>query len=168
MQATPSTWQMMIDSDWQKAYAIKILSGGEALKKELADQLLKRCTALWNMYGPTETTIWSTIKKVSPGDQQLSIGHPINQTDIYIMDELGRPLPSGMPGELYIGGDGVADGYLNRPELTSEKFIQGDDSGQILYKTGDLGKLLENGEYLRKELNKPSFWQEKMRLQISG
>lgn len=148
MQATPSTWQMMIDSDWQKAYAIKILSGGEALKKELADQLLKRCTALWNMYGPTETTIWSTIKKVSPGDQLLTIGHPINQTDLYIMDELGRPLPSGMPGEIYIGGAGVADGYLNRPELTNEKFIQDDDSGQILYKTGDLGKLLENGEYL--------------------
>lgn len=148
MQATPSTWQMMIDSDWKKAYAIKILSGGEPLKKELADQLLKKCTALWNMYGPTETTIWSTIKKVSRGDQQLTIGHPINNTDLYIMDELGRPLPPGMPGEIYIGGDGVADGYLNRPELTKEKFIHWDGFTEILYKTGDLGKLLDNGEYV--------------------
>lgn len=148
MQATPSTWQMMIDSDWQKTYPIKVLSGGEAITKELADQLLKRCAELWNMYGPTETTIWSTIKKLSFADQQMTIGLPINQTQIYIMDELGRPLPPGMPGEICIGGAGVADGYLNRPELTAEKFIKRKSSGQLLYKTGDLGKLLENGEYL--------------------
>lgn len=148
MQATPSTWQMMIDSEWKKPYQLKVLCGGEALKKELADQLLKRCTELWNMYGPTETTIWSTIKKVNPADQQITIGLPINQTQIYIMDELGRILPAGIPGEICIGGDGVADGYLNRPELSNEKFIAGEHSGQMIYKTGDLGKQLENGEYL--------------------
>lgn len=148
MQATPSTWQMMIDSEWKNPYQIKILCGGEALKKELADQLLKRCTELWNMYGPTETTIWSTAKKVSPADQQITIGLPINQTEVYIMDELGRILPAGIPGEICIGGDGVADGYLNRPELSNEKFIAGENPGQMIYKTGDLGQQLENGEYL--------------------
>lgn len=151
MQATPSTWQMVIDSGWQKRYALKVLSGGEALSKELADKLLALSSTLWNMYGPTETTIWSTVKEVLSGDKAITIGRPIDNTPVYIMDEHGKSLPAGMTGELYIGGYGVAEGYLNRPELTAEKFVAdlyANTPGQRLYRTGDLGKVLENGDIL--------------------
>ncbi len=149
MQATPSTWQMMLDSGWEKTYPIKVLAGGEALPKELADKLLKLSSAVWNMYGPTETTIWSTIKQVLPGDKLITIGMPIDNTQVYIMDEQGKPLPAGSIGEMYIGGTGVAEGYLNRPELTNEKFVADNYSntpGSKLYRTGDLGKILDNGD----------------------
>lgn len=148
MQATPSSWQMILDSGWDKRYPLKILSGGEALPKELADKLLSHGSELWNLYGPTETTIWSTIKKILPTDKQLTIGRPINNTQVYIMDEYGKPMPVNQQGELYIGGDGVADGYLNRAELSAEKFVPDVYSGKQgkLYRTGDVGKLLANGE----------------------
>lgn len=151
MQATPSTWQMMLDSGWQKQYQLKILSGGEALPRELADKLLERCTELWNMYGPTETTIWSTLKQILGNEQQPTIGLPINNTTIYIMDEHGNSMPANQPGEIYIGGEGVAAGYWNRPELTDEKFVSGaytKQPGNKLYRTGDLGKILDNGEII--------------------
>ncbi|ETZ22624.1 non-ribosomal peptide synthetase [Pedobacter sp. V48] len=150
MQATPSTWQMMIDSGWEKKYPIKILTGGEALPKELSDRLLTRSNEVWNMYGPTETTIWSAIKRITSQDRLITIGLPIDHTEIYVLDEKGNTLPVGMPGEIYIGGFGVADGYLNRQELTSEKFVLDSfnkSNGSKLYRTGDLGKLLENGEF---------------------
>jgi amino acid adenylation domain-containing protein len=149
MQATPSTLQMMLDSGWEKRFDLKLLSGGEALPKELADKLLGLTTSLWNMYGPTETTIWSTLKQVLPGEKVITIGKVIDNTSIYLMDEQGIPVATGMPGEIYIGGYGVADGYLNRPELTDEKFVADNYSnipGARLYRTGDLGKILENGE----------------------
>ena len=150
MQATPSTWQMMLDSGWQRRFDIKVLSGGEALSKELAEKLLPVTSSLWNMYvGPTETTVWSTIKQVLPGEKIITIGKAIDNTPIYMMDEHGKPVPTGMPGEIYIGGYGVAEGYLNRPELTAEKFVADNYSnspGSRLYRTGDLGKILENGE----------------------
>ncbi|MDB5116001.1 MAG: amino acid adenylation domain protein [Mucilaginibacter sp.] len=149
MQATPSTWQMMLDSGWEKPYPIKILSGGEALPRELAHKLLNLSDELWNMYGPTETTIWSTVKKIMPGDNTITIGFPIYNTQVYIMDEEGKPLPVNEEGELYIGGDGVAEGYLNREELTAEKFVTDtytEKAGAKLYRTGDLGKILSNGE----------------------
>lgn len=149
MQATPSTWQMLLDSGWQRCYPLKVLSGGEALPKALADQLLKYCSELWNMYGPTETTIWSTVKHVQAQDEQLTIGLPISNTQVYIMNEQGRLMPANQPGEICIGGTGVAAGYLNRPELTGEKFIPDPftkEKGGRLYKTGDIGKVLDNGE----------------------
>ena len=149
MQATPSTWQMMLDSGWEKSYPLKVLTGGEALPKELADKLLKLSSSVWNMYGPTETTIWSTVKQVLPGDKLITIGLPIDNTQVYIMDEQGKPLSAGTIGEIYIGGIGVAEGYLNRPELTSEKFVADSYSGitgSRLYRTGDLGKILDNGD----------------------
>ncbi len=151
MQATPSTWQMLLDAGWQKNDRIKILSGGEALPKVLADNLLTRGSELWNMYGPTETTIWSTVKQIRPHDKQLTIGFPIGNTQVYILDEKGSPLPANRPGEIYIGGDGVAAGYLNRPELTAEKFvadIYSENTGNKLYRTGDLGKITDTGEIL--------------------
>ncbi len=149
MQATPSTWQMLLDSGWVKKYHLRLLSGGEALPKELADKLLDRTTEVWNMYGPTETTIWSTIKKLDKNDAQLTIGFPINNTSVYIVGDDGQPALVGQPGEIWIGGWGVAAGYLHRPELTEERFIPNEfilDQSQKLYKTGDLGKMLPNGE----------------------
>jgi amino acid adenylation domain-containing protein len=149
MQATPSTWQMMLDSGWETHFDLKVLAGGEALPKELADKLLKLSSSVWNMYGPTETTIWSTVKQISADDKLITIGLPIDNTQVYIMDEQGKPLPGGSIGEIYIGGTGVAEGYLNRPELTNERFVPDTYSkmpGSRLYRTGDLGKMLENGD----------------------
>ncbi len=149
MQATPSTWQMVLDSGWQKHYTIKALSGGEALPKMLADKLLTQCAELWNMYGPTETTIWSTIKKISADDKQITIGLPINNTTVYLLGEDGKQVHINQPGEIFIGGAGVAEGYLNRSELTDGKFIVDRFSkkgGAKLYATGDLGKVLENSD----------------------
>ena len=108
----------------------KILCGGELLSRELADQLLEGGASLWNLYGPTETTIWSTIAKVEPGERPVLIGRPIANTKIYILDSHLQPVPVGVHGELYIGGDGLARGYLNRPELTAEKFVPNPFSDQ--------------------------------------
>lgn len=149
MQATPSTWQMMLDAGWEQRYPVKLLAGGEGLPKDLADKLLARGTELWNMYGPTETTIWSTIKQISPGEQQITIGKPINNTQVYILNEEGKEVSAYQTGEICIGGNGVSTGYLNRDELTSEQFIPdtfSNKAGAIIYKTGDLGKILDNGE----------------------
>jgi amino acid adenylation domain-containing protein len=148
MSATPATWQMMIDSGWQKHFDLKVLSSGEALPKDLAYKILPLCTTLWNMYGPTETTIFSTGTQVLADDKILTIGKPINNTQIYIVDEHGKSLSANVPGEIYIGGDGVAEGYLNRPELTAEKFVPDTFSkrpGAKLYRTGDLAQILDNG-----------------------
>jgi amino acid adenylation domain-containing protein len=149
MQATPATWRMMIDSGWTKPYGLKILCGGEALTKDLADSLLSKCDELWNVYGPTETTIWSTIKKIHREDELLTIGHPIANTQVYILNEQEQLVAPGTIGEICIGGDGVGAGYLHQPELSDERFINDifhPQRGYKLYKTGDLGKFLENGE----------------------
>jgi len=149
LQATPSTWQMLVDSGLQYRGNLKALSGGEPISKELADKLLPLTAALWNMYGPTETTIWSTIKQILPDEELVTVGLPIDNTQVYIVDETGKPLPKGSVGEIYIGGYGVAQGYLNRPELTTERFVAdgfSNSPGAKLYRTGDLGKILKNGE----------------------
>ncbi|RZL50965.1 MAG: amino acid adenylation domain-containing protein [Pedobacter sp.] len=148
MQATPSTWQMMLDSGWKKPIPIKVLSGGEALAKDLAEKLLSLSAELWNMYGPTETTIWSTVKRIMPKQETLTIGKAIQNTQIFILNDENKPLSINEIGEICIGGDGVALGYLNRKELTDEKFISHFDNktNGKLYKTGDLGKILSNGE----------------------
>ncbi|MES2278520.1 MAG: amino acid adenylation domain-containing protein [Bacteroidota bacterium] len=149
MQATPYTWKIMLESGWVDKLPLKILCGGEALPKDLALKLLEKCGELWNMYGPTETTIWSTIKKVEPTDAIISIGKPIANTQVYILDEALNRVPPGETGEIYIGGDGVAPGYFNRGELTQERFILDPfattASGKI-YRTGDQGRLMSNGE----------------------
>jgi amino acid adenylation domain-containing protein len=123
MQATPSFWQFLVESAWFGDRRIKVLCGGEALSRELADKLLERAGEVWNLYGPTETTIWSTLAKVAAGTEPISIGRPIANTQIYLLDAGLQPVPVGVPGELHIGGEGVARGYLNRPKLTEEKFI---------------------------------------------
>ncbi len=149
MQATPATWQMLIDAGWTGTAGLKALCGGEALSSSLAEHVLVRCSELWNMYGPTETTIWSTLYKVETCcSGTVSIGRPIANTQTYILDKYLKPVPIGVAGELYIGGDGLARGYLNRPELTAEKFIADPFSNQPagkLYKTGDLARYLPDG-----------------------
>ncbi|ASU33854.1 non-ribosomal peptide synthetase [Mucilaginibacter xinganensis] len=150
MQATPYTWRMMLEAGWEKKLPLKILCGGEALPKDLVSKLTSRTAQLWNMYGPTETTIWSTIKHIE-SDEEITIGKPIANTQVYIVDENLNNLTDGSIGELIIGGDGVAAGYLNRAELSAERFI--DDpfsatSGSKMYRTGDLGKYSENGDII--------------------
>ena len=153
MQATPATWRLLLEAEWQSSNQLKILCGGEALPRKLANQLRSRSTSLWNLYGPTETTIWSVISKVESEEGLISIGRPIANTQVYILDRHLQPVPIGVPGELHIGGAGLARGYLNRPELTEEKFIPNPFSHQEearLYKTGDLARYLPDGsiEYL--------------------
>jgi amino acid adenylation domain-containing protein len=149
LQATPTTWQMLLDAGWQKHLPIKALSGGEALPIGLAKKVLEKTDELWNMYGPTETTIWSAVKKVTLEDELITIGHPIANTQIHIVNEQGLPVALGTIGEIAIGGDGLANGYWKRPDLTKEKFlpnISRSTSKGNLYLTGDLGKLLPNNE----------------------
>lgn len=155
MQATPATWQLLLAAGWQGNKQLKILCGGEVLTRELANQLLEKSSSLWNMYGPTETTIWSAVYKVEPGNSPVPIGRPIANTQIYLLHEfLNRkgdpikPVPIGVPGHLCIGGVGLARGYLNRPELNEQKFIRNsfsNESGARLYKTGDLARYLPDG-----------------------
>ncbi len=148
MQATPATWQMVLEAGWTGAQGFKLLCGGEALVPDLAKELAENGRAAWNLYGPTETTVWSTIWQVDPGYGRMSIGRPIANTEAYILDCKREPVPVGVVGELYIGGEGLARGYLNRPELTAEKFIPHpfrDDPMARLYKTGDLARYLPDG-----------------------
>ncbi|MGE5944180.1 MAG: non-ribosomal peptide synthetase [Flavobacteriales bacterium] len=151
LQATPTTWQMLLDSGWKTPLPLKALCGGEALPLNLAQELVSKCDSLWNMYGPTETTIWSAVKQIQHNDTIITIGKPIANTQIYLLNEQGQLVPPGTIGEITIGGDGVALGYWKRPELTSEKFITSPfnlNENNIIYKTGDLGKLLSTGELL--------------------
>jgi amino acid adenylation domain-containing protein len=147
MQATPATWRMLVQSGWTGQADLKILCGGEKLSRDLADALLDRAGSVWNVYGPTETTIWSTVGRVKREALPVSIGHPIANTQVYILDDAGKPVPTGVAGELYIGGAGLARGYWNQPELTKQRFI--DDPfgalGSRLYKTGDEARFREDG-----------------------
>ncbi|HEY0737024.1 MAG TPA: amino acid adenylation domain-containing protein [Herpetosiphonaceae bacterium] len=150
VQATPATWQLLLRSGWSGSERLTILCGGESLPRELADQLLARSAAVWNMYGPTETTIWSTIQHLAADAAPISIGRPIANTQIYILDRSMQPVPLGVAGELYIGGLGLARGYRNRPELTAEQFVPSPfgQPGARLYKTGDRARYRRDGTIL--------------------
>lgn len=158
MQATPVTWRLLLQSGWEGKPGLKMLCGGEALPRPLAGALLRCGAELWNMYGPTETTVWSSVLRVEPQDEvgtgPTPIGRPIANTRCYILDRHARPVPQGVVGELYIGGDGVGRGYLKRPELSEERFLADpfrDAPGERMYRTGDLasydmrGRLLFHG-----------------------
>ena len=154
MQATPATWRLLIETDWNGQRGMRIFSTGEALPLELARELMKRGDEVWNLYGPTETTIWSTVYRVR-GDEEKSvpIGRPVANTKLYLLGENGRPVSAGTEGELYIAGAGLARGYLNRPDLTAEKFVSTEVDVQPdarMYRTGDLARLRQDGkiEYL--------------------
>ena len=149
MQATPATWRMLLEAGWEGDHRLKALCGGEAVSRKLANQLRSKTGSLWNMYGPTETTIWSTTTQVEPSEDAVPIGNPIANTQILILDKVLQPVPIGVAGELHIGGEGLARGYLKRPELTAEKFIAHPFSPEPearLYKTGDLVRYLPNGD----------------------
>jgi len=143
MQATPATWSMLYDNHWQGSDDFKILCGGEALPLELSKILLSRCGQLWNMYGPTETTVWSTCHQIKPSENEISIGRPIANTQVYIINEYQQFMPAGIQGELCIGGKGVVKGYHNNTALTEDRFIHLGD--KRLYRTGDLAKIHGNG-----------------------
>lgn len=145
MQATPATWQLLLETGWIGEPGLKALCGGEALTRALADRLLERVDRLWNMYGPTETTVWSSVGQIQKGDAPITIGQPIGNTQLYVLDSQLQPLPIGVVGELHIGGEGLTRGYLNHPNLTQEKFISDRFStkpGARLYKTGDHARYL--------------------------
>ena len=148
LQATPATWRMLLDAGWQSRPGMAMLCGGEALSRELADRLLAGGGTLWNMYGPTETTIWSSVDRIESGGAPIAIGRPIANTRLYVADAFLQPLPPGIPGELLIGGAGVAQGYHARPELTAEKFLadpHSPEAGARLYRTGDLARWNRDG-----------------------
>ncbi|KDA01436.1 non-ribosomal peptide synthetase [Hyphomonas oceanitis] len=140
LQATPATWNVLIETGWRGRKGLKALCGGEALPLALAESLLERGCDLWNMYGPTETTIWSSVQHIENADDALSIGKPIANTRTYILDDQGAPVPPGAVGELCIGGEGVSRGYRGRQDLTDERFQVLDLPGrekERVYRTGD-------------------------------
>lgn len=149
MQATPATWRGLIDAGWAvgDTPGLKVLCGGEALPRELANELLPRVAEVWNMYGPTETTIWSTVERVANEPGPVSIGRPIANTRVYVLDAAGELLPVGVPGELYIGGAGVARGYHGRPDLTEARFVVDPFAadGSRMYRTGDRARVRPDG-----------------------
>jgi amino acid adenylation domain-containing protein len=149
LQAVPATWRMLLETPWAGSPKLKMLCGGEALPRELANQLLAKGGELWNMYGPTETTIWSTVARIYDDKAPISIGQPIAHTQLHILDANLQPVPAGVSGELHIGGLGLARGYHHRPELTAEKFIRdpfSTEPGARLYKTGDLARIRPQGQ----------------------
>ena len=144
MQATPATWRMLVAAGWKPMPALTALCGGEALPGDLADEIRQRAT-LWNMYGPTETTIWSTCAHL-PAGTPVTIGRPIDNTTVFIVDAGMRPVPIGATGELLLGGAGLARGYRGRPELTAERFLPvAAAGGARLYRTGDLARYWGDG-----------------------
>jgi amino acid adenylation domain-containing protein len=145
MQATPSTWRMLVDAGWTGSAGLKVLVGGEKVTRDIADALLERAAKVWNCYGPTETTIWSTICKLEQDGQPVTIGRPLANTSLYILDSHHHLVPQGCGGELYIGGDGVARGYLNRADLNEELFIANPFGAGRLYRTGDIVRYQPDG-----------------------
>jgi amino acid adenylation domain-containing protein len=148
MQATPVTWKLLLEAGWDGNPRLKVLCGGEAVPRDLANQLIGNAHSVWNMYGPTETTIWSSAEKIELSEGPVVIGSPIDNTQFYVLDSRRQLTPIGVPGELHIGGDGLARGYFHSPELTAEKFIPSpltDTPGTRLYKTGDLVRRLPDG-----------------------
>jgi amino acid adenylation domain-containing protein len=148
LNATPATWRLLLAAGWTGARSFRAITAGEALPKDLAIELVKRCGEVWDLYGPTETTVWSTYWKAEPPVERILIGHPIDNTEVHILDPHGNRCPIGVVGEVVIAGEGVTKGYLNRPELTSERFVLDPFRGPPwnMYRTGDLGRWLASGE----------------------
>jgi amino acid adenylation domain-containing protein len=148
VQATPSTWRMLLDSGWQGDRRLTALCGGEALPRGLAERLRAHVGALWNVYGPTETTVWSAAHQVREERWFVPIGGPLANTEIHVVDRHLMPVPLGVAGELVIGGEGLARGYLGQPDLTAERFIPNPFGGfgGRLYRAGDLVRRRSNGE----------------------
>ena len=147
LQATPGAWRLLLDAGWAEmsvgGVPLRALCGGESLPVDLAERMLERAAEVWNMYGPTETTIWSSATRVtreSTARGSLRLGTPIANTQFHVLDARLQPVPVGVRGELYIGGAGLARGYWKQPELTAEKFISNPFGTGRLYATGDLAR----------------------------
>jgi acyl-coenzyme A synthetase/AMP-(fatty) acid ligase len=153
-QATPSTWRMLVEVGWRPRPDLKVLTGGEALPQDLAAALRTGGGEVWNLYGPTETTVWSAVAPVKGAPVKgaaVTLGRPIANTEIYVLDPHFRPVGIGTPGEAWIGGAGVARGYLRRPALTARRFVPDPFSGRPgarLYRVGDLVRRRSDGELL--------------------
>ena len=143
MQATPGVWRLLVESGWQGKSNLKALTGGENLPGDLVAPLTTRTAELWNMYGPTETTIWSTCQQITDSAAPVRIGTPIDNTTVHLLNKQNQPVAIGATGELCIGGSGLSPGYLHLPELTDERFVE--IEGQRLYRTGDLCRLHADG-----------------------
>ena len=159
VQATPSTWRMLLDSGWRERLPIRALSGGEAFPRDLLKPMLECCNEVWNMYGPTETTVWSSLHRVESNDYPVPIGRPIANTQMYVLDSQLKEVPVGVAGELYIAGAGVSTGYWNRKDLTQSRFIENpffnpfaEYVSNRLYRTGDLARWRSDGnlEFLQR------------------
>ena len=147
IQATPSFYQMLFNAGWSGSKALKVLCGGDLLSEALTEKLVNHNLEVWNMYGPTETTIWSSMKRIEQPKDASNIGSPINNTQFYILDEFLNPKPIGFTGAIYIAGDGLAKGYYKNESLTQERFIKNPFSdNSLLYETGDVGKWNTKGE----------------------
>jgi hypothetical protein len=148
MQATPQTWRLLAAAGGVPDRLRLRLCGGEALPRDLANELAKPQTTLWNLYGPTETTVWSTAGVVTPGETPVMIGPPIDNTRVYLLDARQMPAPPGVVGEVYLAGRGLARGYHGRPRLTAAQFVPdpwSDEPGERMYRTGDLGSWSDEG-----------------------
>jgi len=145
LQATPATWEALLEAGWTGRPDLVALCGGESLPPAVAAALLERCSELWNCYGPTETTVWSTLARITRADD-VTIGRPMANTRVYVLGRHGEQTPIGVSGELCIGGDGVAEGYLGRPELTRERFVpEPGHPWRLMYRTGDVVTFLPDG-----------------------
>jgi amino acid adenylation domain-containing protein len=145
LQATPGAWRALVDAGWTSALPLRVLCGGEAISRDLADKLLDRSNNVWNVYGPTETTIWSSATQVMREAGTPRIGPPIANTQFYVLDKHLQPVPVGLDGELYIGGTGLARGYWRNAELTAQRFVKNPFGPGRMYQTGDLARLHEDG-----------------------
>jgi|GEM_PF-854509 len=148
-QATPTTFRLLLQSGFDAKLDLTVLCGGESFPIDLASKLVPKVKKVLNMYGPTETTVWSSVKELNLDDPFITIGKPIINTTFYILDEDLKLVPVGGVGQLFIGGLGLAKGYLNRPDLTNERFIKNPyGDGELIYATGDLARFLTNGEVI--------------------
>lgn len=148
LQATPSGWRILLESGWRGRPGFRAVSGGEPLSVDLAEALLERCGEVWNGYGPTEATVYCTFWRVNAPRAGIYIGRPVANSTIRVLDARGLPCPLGVPGELYVDGDGVALGYLRRPELDADRFLPDPDAktaGARRYRTGDRGRWTARG-----------------------
>jgi amino acid adenylation domain-containing protein len=149
MDATPATYRLLLGAGWTGDPNLTLICTGEAMPLDLAHELVKRARTVWNGYGPTETTVWSTFYRVKEPIERILIGTPVQNTQVYILDSKMQERPIGVPGEIYIAGAGVASGYLNRPDLSQERFLPdpfSDAPNGRMYRTGDLGRYLKNGD----------------------
>jgi amino acid adenylation domain-containing protein len=155
MQATPSTWRLLLGAGFRGRPGFRALCGGEPFPRDLAERLLDVAVEVWNLYGPTETTVWSTLSKLERPLREVLIGRPIANTSVHVVDEGGGLAPWGAPGELWIGGDGVALGYHARPDLTEQRFVKNPFRPGKAYRTGDIVRLRAGGslEFLRRNDN---------------